>query len=102
MSPLAYQQQDDGSLAIFGSKGGAPTHPAWFHNLVANPDVSVEVGTDSGLSALCMKHYLPADGRIVTYDLLPWQTVQEPDFEGGALTFAGKGLPPFLQIVSRG
>src|SRR5438309_9400666 len=47
VNPLAYQQLDDGSFAIFGSKGGAPTNPDWFHNLVANPRVSVEVGTDS-------------------------------------------------------
>jgi len=47
VSPLAYQQLDDGSLAVFGSKGGAPENPAWFHNLVANPDASVEVGTES-------------------------------------------------------
>jgi hypothetical protein len=46
---------------------------------VLQPKVVIEVGTDSGLSALCMKRYLPADGKIVTYDLLPWQTVQEGD-----------------------
>jgi deazaflavin-dependent oxidoreductase (nitroreductase family) len=34
-------------VAIFASKGGAPTNPDWFHNLVANPDASVEIGTDS-------------------------------------------------------
>lgn len=31
---------------MFGTKGGAPTHPDWFHNLEANPRVTVEVGTD--------------------------------------------------------
>lgn len=31
---------------IIASKGGADTHPAWYHNLVANPDVRVEVGTE--------------------------------------------------------
>jgi hypothetical protein len=71
-----------------------PNVPDWFtiwpgeHYLllaalvkILQPKVVIEVGTDSGLSALCMKHYLPVDGKIVTYDLLPWQTVQEPDFE---------------------
>lgn len=42
--PLVYRSEGDG-MAVFGSKGGAPTHPAWFHNLVANPDATVEVGT---------------------------------------------------------
>ena len=47
VSPLAYQRLADGSLAIFGSKGGAPSHPAWFHNVAANPDARVEVGTET-------------------------------------------------------
>src|SRR6476660_4671039 len=46
VNPLAYQQVGD-SVAVFASKGGSPTHPDWFHNLVANPDVKVEIGTDS-------------------------------------------------------
>jgi len=45
VNPLMYQQVD-GSYAVFASKGGADTNPGWFHNLVANPDVSVEVGSD--------------------------------------------------------
>ena len=31
---------------MFGSKGGAPTHPDWYHNLVTHPDASIEVGGD--------------------------------------------------------
>lgn len=44
-NPLVYQQVGD-DIAIFGSKGGAPTHPDWYLNVVANPDVAVEVGTE--------------------------------------------------------
>ncbi|HEY3921772.1 MAG TPA: nitroreductase family deazaflavin-dependent oxidoreductase [Gaiellaceae bacterium] len=47
VNPLAYQRLDDDSVAIFASKGGAPTNPDWYHNLVANPDASVEIGADS-------------------------------------------------------
>lgn len=36
---------EDGRLLVFASKGGAPTHPDWYHNLVANPTVTVEYGT---------------------------------------------------------
>ena len=36
--------RDGERYAIAASKGGAPTHPAWYHNLVANPDVTVETG----------------------------------------------------------
>lgn len=37
---------DGNRLLVFASKGGAPTHPDWYHNLVANPDVTVEVGPE--------------------------------------------------------
>jgi deazaflavin-dependent oxidoreductase (nitroreductase family) len=46
VNPLAYQRLSDDSVAIFASKGGAPTSPDWFHNLVANPNTSIEIGTD--------------------------------------------------------
>jgi deazaflavin-dependent oxidoreductase (nitroreductase family) len=46
VNPLAYQRLSDDSVAIFASKGGAPTNPDWYHNLVANPEVSVEIGTE--------------------------------------------------------
>lgn len=45
-TPLVYQEVDDG-YAIFASKGGAPTNPDWFHNIVANPEIKVEIGTDT-------------------------------------------------------
>jgi deazaflavin-dependent oxidoreductase (nitroreductase family) len=47
INPLAYQRLDDDSIAVFASAGGAPKHPDWFHNVVANPEVSVEIGTES-------------------------------------------------------
>jgi deazaflavin-dependent oxidoreductase (nitroreductase family) len=41
-NPLVYTR-DGGHYVIIASKGGAPTHPSWFHNLVAHPDVTIEV-----------------------------------------------------------
>lgn len=38
---------DGNRLLVFASKGGAPTHPDWYHNLVANPNVTVEVGPET-------------------------------------------------------
>jgi deazaflavin-dependent oxidoreductase (nitroreductase family) len=46
VNPLVYQAVGD-DLVVFASKAGAPTNPDWFHNLVAHPDVTVEVGTDT-------------------------------------------------------
>jgi deazaflavin-dependent oxidoreductase (nitroreductase family) len=42
-SPLLYVK-DGEDFVIIASKGGAPTHPAWFLNLKANPEATVEVG----------------------------------------------------------
>ncbi len=43
--PVVYAPDGD-RLVVFASKAGAPSHPAWYHNLVANPRVSVEVGSE--------------------------------------------------------
>lgn len=45
LTPLAYLADGD-RLAVIASNGGAPKHPAWYHNLVANPKVGVEVGSE--------------------------------------------------------
>jgi len=44
-APLVYLPDGD-RYVVFASKAGAPTNPDWYHNLVANPAVSVEVGSD--------------------------------------------------------
>jgi deazaflavin-dependent oxidoreductase (nitroreductase family) len=46
VTPLVHFPEDDGSTVIVASNGGAPKHPAWFHNLKANPKIDVEVGTE--------------------------------------------------------
>lgn len=46
IAPLVYTT-DDGRFLIIASKGGAPTNPDWFHNILAHPNVTVEVGTES-------------------------------------------------------
>jgi deazaflavin-dependent oxidoreductase (nitroreductase family) len=43
--PLVYLP-DGERLLIFASKAGAPRHPDWYHNLVANPTVTLEVGNE--------------------------------------------------------
>lgn len=45
-SPLVYLPDGD-RFIVFASKGGAPTHPAWYFNLVANPEVTAEVGAET-------------------------------------------------------
>jgi deazaflavin-dependent oxidoreductase (nitroreductase family) len=44
--PMVFQRVGD-AYAVFASKGGAPTNPDWYHNLLARPDVTAEIGTTS-------------------------------------------------------
>lgn len=44
-SPLAYVSDGD-DVVIVASKGGHPKHPAWLHNLKANPDTTVQIGSE--------------------------------------------------------
>ena len=54
-TPLMYLDEGDDRY-VFASKGGAPNHPDWYHNLKGNPDVTVDVGTES----------YPATARVIT------------------------------------
>lgn len=42
-SPLIYHEDGD-AIAVVASKAGQPTNPAWFHNLVANPETRIQIG----------------------------------------------------------
>ncbi len=46
ISPLMYLIEDN-RMFIFASKSGAPTNPDWYYNLLAHPEATVEVGTES-------------------------------------------------------
>jgi len=46
VNPLVYQKVP-GGYAIFGSAGGGPKDPKWVANLLANPDVTAEIGTET-------------------------------------------------------
>jgi deazaflavin-dependent oxidoreductase (nitroreductase family) len=45
-NPVMYLADGD-RLLVFATKGGAPTNPDWYHNLIAHPEVTVEVGTET-------------------------------------------------------
>ncbi|MBA2255428.1 MAG: nitroreductase family deazaflavin-dependent oxidoreductase [Chloroflexi bacterium] len=45
-TPLNFST-DGGRLVVIASKGGSATHPSWYHNLVANPQVKVELGNET-------------------------------------------------------
>ncbi|MCU1535398.1 MAG: AclJ-like protein [Glaciihabitans sp.] len=67
VSPMMYFPDGD-RLIVVASKGGAPENPAWYHNLVANPEVHVEQSTESGIVAYdATASVLPRDERDVLF-----------------------------------
>jgi deazaflavin-dependent oxidoreductase (nitroreductase family) len=46
VNPVVYQTVGD-DYVVFASKGGMPTNPDWYHNLLANPETSIEVGSET-------------------------------------------------------
>src|SRR2546428_7270853 len=46
INPVMYLK-DGNRYLVFASKGGADTHPDWYHNLKAHPDVKIEVGNET-------------------------------------------------------
>jgi deazaflavin-dependent oxidoreductase (nitroreductase family) len=44
-SPVMYKELGN-SIVVAGSKGGQPSHPAWYHNLRANPDTTIQIGSE--------------------------------------------------------
>jgi deazaflavin-dependent oxidoreductase (nitroreductase family) len=58
VNPMMYRLVD-GGYAVFASKGGAPTNPDWYRNLVANPDVQAEIGDQT----LALRARVPDDAE---------------------------------------
>jgi deazaflavin-dependent oxidoreductase (nitroreductase family) len=86
VNPLIYQQVGD-SYAVFGSFGGQPRDPQWFRNLLAHPDVTIEVGTST----------VKARARVADWDERAgiWATQKErmPNFAEYEKTAAPREIP---------
>jgi len=74
VNPMMYRKVGD-HYAVFASKAGAPTNPDWYHNLLANPAVTAEIGTQT----------LSLTARVATPDEREgiW-TAQKADYPGFA------------------
>lgn len=53
-TPLMSFPDGDGGRFIVASKAGAPEHPAWFHNLLAQPAVSIEADAGAGVETIAV------------------------------------------------
>ena len=75
VNPMMYQDLGDGRVAVFASKAGADSDPDWYRNLVANPDVTAEIG--SGTQAFRARTAAPDERE-------PIWTKQKSDYPGFA------------------
>lgn len=85
-SPLLYFRDGD-DLVIVASKGGFPKHPAWYHNLKANPDTTVQVAS----------HHLPVHARVANPQererLWPMAVKSYHGYEDYAARSKGREIP---------
>jgi deazaflavin-dependent oxidoreductase (nitroreductase family) len=65
LNPLAYLPDGD-RMVVFGSRAGADTNPDWYHNLVAHPEVKVELGDGKLIDAIAV--VLQGEERDRIYD----------------------------------
>ncbi|EWM09811.1 MULTISPECIES: nitroreductase family deazaflavin-dependent oxidoreductase [unclassified Kutzneria] len=84
---------DGDRIFIFASKGGSPEHPAWFHNLVANPDTEAEYGAER----------FPVVARVLSGperdDIYSRQAAVQPQF--GDYAQRTDRLIPVIELVRR-
>ena len=92
-SPLVYSRDGD-DVVIIASKGGAPEHPNWYHNLVANPSVAVEIGTDKWQA---IAQLAEGDERKRLFDAQAALMDNFTEYEKSA-TEAGRVIPVFRLV----
>lgn len=75
--PLITIIEEDGTLLLFGSNAGSPTHPTWLYNLRATPRITVEFGTESFTADVLE---LPEDERQQRVNTQSQRTPQFADY----------------------
>ena len=87
-SPLMYHRDGD-TIAVVASKAGQPTNPAWFHNLMANPETTVQIGGD----------FRPVRARLATEQERERLWPEFEAFYPGYSTFRERAKPRVIPIV---
>jgi deazaflavin-dependent oxidoreductase (nitroreductase family) len=97
VTPLVYlpKEGDDDSIYIFASKGGAPVNPAWYGNLIAAGQATVEVGTSTYQVSVAE---LAGDERDRVY---AEQVKRMPGFGEYEVKAAGSRKIPVLELTRR-
>jgi deazaflavin-dependent oxidoreductase (nitroreductase family) len=112
-TPLGYLPDGGEQVLVLGSPGGGPKHPDWYHNLVANPHVTVEDGTfvydaravvlhgadrDSAFARAVEADSGWADEQEQTSRAIPVVALQQIP---GPPRFAGDGTPSFVTALTQ-
>lgn len=98
LQPLMYQQDGDGPWYIFASYAGSDKNPAWYHNLVANPDAEIEVGDGDTISRIPVRAaVLPEDQRAEVYAEQARRFPQFADYE----TKTARDAIPVIALTRR-
>jgi deazaflavin-dependent oxidoreductase (nitroreductase family) len=87
-APLMYHRDGD-SIAVVASKAGQPTNPAWFHNLMANPETTVRIGAA----------VRPVRARLATEEERERLWPEFLAFYPGYATFRERAHPRVIPIV---
>jgi len=83
VTPLVSLPEGD-VVHIFASAGGAPKHPAWYHNLVANPEIEIEVPVAGGTATVeVTAESLAGDERNRLFDAQKEAMPQFAEYEAG-------------------
>jgi deazaflavin-dependent oxidoreductase (nitroreductase family) len=77
VAPLVYTRDRD-DIVIIASKGAEPTNPDWYHNLVAHPEVTVELGSEQSRAKACVTE---GDERGRLYDAMAAEMPFLADYE---------------------
>ena len=88
VNPLAANVLDYGRVVVFGSKAGATTHPDWYFNVLAHPDVSIEIGTET---RDVRAHIAEGDERAAIWD--PWLQVTGDVFTNYEKSAGNREIP---------
>ena len=92
-SPLVYSKDGD-DVIVIASKGGAPQHPSWYHNLVATPTVTVEIGTEKWEATA---HVTEGDERTRLFEAQAARMPQFAEYEKTAAE-VGRQIPVFRLV----
>ena len=94
VNPLVYLPDGD-RFVVFATKGGAPTDPDWYRNLMANPDIAIEVGTET-----IQVHAVEIDDDVERDALYARQVERRPGF--AEYPAKAKRRIPIVALVRRG